>query len=233
MSGGSEQRGVRDAIGQIARPVRDAFAFGAAGRRGATLGLCVAIALFYGFLLTAKVTPGAVNPLLFVVAFLRLAQATLAGLAVLLLLSRCRRRPRLLSVLLLTLASSVFVEYLGIPLPGVLALFAGVALCPLVLGTGLAAFAATRGAGGVRGRRIAAASTALIGGLGSLLALSWFFGEGYPVARSESAALLAVPLPERVAVSDPSQPGPHRVLRIAYGSGRDRWRPEFGEEPIS
>jgi dienelactone hydrolase len=35
---------------------------------------------------------------------------------------------------------------------------------------------------------------------------------------------------EPLAAADPSQPGPYKVLTLTYGSGTDRWRPEFGRE---
>lgn len=49
---------------------------------------------------------------------------------------------------------------------------------------------------------------------------------GHLVKVKASAPVRVEPL----AAADPSRPGPHRVLTLSYGSGKDRWRPEFGEK---
>lgn len=52
--------------------------------------------------------------------------------------------------------------------------------------------------------------------------------------RGDTTHLVKPRHPDPVAVAplaapDPSQPGPFKVLSLTYGSGNDRWRPEFGE----
>jgi dienelactone hydrolase len=49
---------------------------------------------------------------------------------------------------------------------------------------------------------------------------------GHLVKVKASASARVEPL----AAGDPSRPGPYRVLTLTYGSGKDRWRPEYGEK---
>ena len=58
---------------------------------------------------------------------------------------------------------------------------------------------------------------------------------GWLVDRGSTEHLVKVKRPDPVriaplAAADPSRPGPFRVRTLTYGSGTDRWRPEFGEK---
>lgn len=59
--------------------------------------------------------------------------------------------------------------------------------------------------------------------------LWWLLGER---GSTEHLVKSRRPDPVRVAplaAADPSRTGPHRVLTLTYGSGTDRWRPEFAQ----
>ncbi len=59
----------------------------------------------------------------------------------------------------------------------------------------------------------------------------WF--TAYPGRAPEeisAAAMETETLPEMLAADDPSLPGPFRIDSLCYGWGKDRRRPEFGEE---
>ncbi|HEX9188437.1 MAG TPA: hypothetical protein VGB87_15265, partial [Vicinamibacteria bacterium] len=221
--------GWRRSFGRIVNTSRDALAFGEPGRRGAALGLAGAIAAASALVLCTRVAPGAVNPVLFLVTLLRLVQALAWALVLQLLFTLGRRRPSLLTTLALTLAIALLLELLGLPLAGVLLLVAPAVLFPPLLCAGLSTLVASRGAHTPRSRRVAAAAAALVGGLGCLLAAHAFFRDGDVVAAPTSAGLRAAHLPDPLAAPDPSRPGPHGVRRLTYGSGRDRWRPEFSQ----
>jgi hypothetical protein len=62
----------------------------------------------------------------------------------------------------------------------------------------------------------------------SALGLAWLLGRGQdnaPAIDAAAASAEAVPV---LDLPDPSQPGPHRVRRLFYGSGTDKRRPEYG-----
>ena len=64
----------------------------------------------------------------------------------------------------------------------------------------------------------------LLGGLAA-----WWIWPGVPAAEVANAALLSETAPARMTLPDPSQPGPYAVRTLTYGSGTDRYRPEFAE----
>lgn len=53
-------------------------------------------------------------------------------------------------------------------------------------------------------------------------------GFGDPIVRERPGTLAAI---APLDLPDPSQPGPHAVVRVAYGSGNVWRRPEFGADP--
>ncbi len=104
----------------------------------------------------------------------------------------------------------------------------GVIFLAALLGAGLGAL---RGGDLARGQRAAAAAWLVVGGLGLLVGLGWAaaWRGAAPSPVVNAAALSGAPL-ERVSLPDPSQPGPHAVKTLTYGSGTDRYRPEFGPQ---
>jgi len=45
------------------------------------------------------------------------------------------------------------------------------------------------------------------------------------LVKVKAGAPVSVP---QITAADPGQPGPYHVLALTYGSGKDRWRPEYG-----
>ncbi len=70
-------------------------------------------------------------------------------------------------------------------------------------------------------------------GLGTLLVVAVTLGI-FLADEGSTEHLVTLPEvgepPPTLDVPDPSEPGPYEVRRLTYGSGTDRWRPEFGEE---
>jgi len=60
------------------------------------------------------------------------------------------------------------------------------------------------------------------------IGLSWLLGPGQDNAPAIDAAALGAETIPALDLPDPSQPGPHRVRRLVYGSGTDARRPEYG-----
>ncbi len=202
---------------------------GKAGERGATAGLLAAIVIFYIFLVAANLTAAAPNLLVLPAALLRLGHAVVAAGGIALIFALIRRRlPRLRFVLFLTLAFSLLLEYLGTPVGGVAILIAGLATFPVLLCWGVAALRASRSARLSRGQRWTAALAVVLGLAGCVFGGVRFFGDGYPVPAPANAALEVADLPPTLDLADPSQPGPHRVQTLSYGSDHDRWRSEYG-----
>ena len=70
-----------------------------------------------------------------------------------------------------------------------------------------------------------------IGALGLLGGLGWYLlWRGTEPSKAVNAAAQSGAPQERVSLPDPSQPGPFAVKTLTYGSGTDRYRPEFGRE---
>jgi hypothetical protein len=81
---------------------------------------------------------------------------------------------------------------------------------------------------GTARRRQALTALALVPALlvgGTVGAWAAMPGFGDPLVHEDPTALARIP---PLALPDPSQPGPYRVVAVSYGSGSDTHRPEFG-----
>jgi hypothetical protein len=68
-----------------------------------------------------------------------------------------------------------------------------------------------------------------IGLTGLMLGSVWLLSQGKKTAMPENAALKSVYGPAHVNLPDPSREGEYEVLKLCYGSGKDRHREEFGK----
>lgn len=89
---------------------------------------------------------------------------------------------------------------------------------------------------GTRGQNILAhkivASIGVLAGLAGLIwGIVWLTDTGFePEVEHINAALKAEYRPEHIGLPNPSEPGNYEVEFLTYGSGKDKHRPEFGEE---
>jgi len=82
-----------------------------------------------------------------------------------------------------------------------------------------------------RAKRTALAAVVLLTLAAAVWGSAWLAGRGsreHLVKVKASPAAAAPAGIAGIAGGDPGQPGPYRVLRLTYGSGKDRWRPELG-----
>lgn len=123
------------------------------------------------------------------------------------------------------LAILLLLTLFGFPRSAALIAAFGVVLLGGLLGAALGV--ALDGDASTRRRRWAAV------GLGVLLiaavALGLFLADDGSTEHLVTLPEVGEP-PPTLDVPDPSEPGPYEVRRLTYGSGTDRWRPEFGEE---
>jgi hypothetical protein len=107
-------------------------------------------------------------------------------------------------------------------LPLVMALLLG---CASLLGAGIAALRGWRAQ--ALPRRVFAGLLVLLGAAGLAGGLAWHSAwRGYAEKPVIDAAATGAPL-ERVSLPDPAQPGAYAVKTLTYGSGTDRYRPEY------
>lgn len=76
------------------------------------------------------------------------------------------------------------------------------------------------------------ATLGVLAGTGGLIwGLLWLADTGFkPEVEHINAALKSAYRPEKISLPDPSEPGTYEVAYLTYGSGKDKHRPEFGEE---
>lgn len=157
----------------------------------------------------------------------------LVGLGVVVGLRLLALVPRFLGWLGLAAAPAfVLVAVLAFGLPGKLGVALGLAIVAVegALGGALAALLAARRGAPVRPAKRAALAVVVLAAVAAHVGGAWWLAD-----RGSIEHLVKVRRPDPVRVAplaapDPSQPGPHRVASLTYGSGTDRWRPEFGRE---
>lgn len=69
--------------------------------------------------------------------------------------------------------------------------------------------------------------------LGALLLggfAAWWIWPGQPAVDAPNALTMSGPAPARISLPDPAMPGPYAVRTLTYGSGTDRYRPEFADD---
>jgi dienelactone hydrolase len=197
-------------------------------RRGVTAGLLASIGAFYAFAVATKVEAAAPNVLVWPAAFVRLVQALAAAVAVAAVIALAQRISRLQLVLFLTLTVSLLFEYAGLPASGLLLLVLAAAALPALVFSGIAVWRTSRAAASSRARLLGAAA-ALSGIAGCALFAMWLLGDGRAATTAAAGTSRgAASLPPLLRAPDPSRPGPYTVETLSYGSGRDRWRAEYG-----
>ncbi|WP_420385383.1 alpha/beta hydrolase family protein [Roseivirga sp.] len=79
--------------------------------------------------------------------------------------------------------------------------------------------------------KITAGLGLLIGLAGLVWGITWLADTGFePDPEHINAALKSEYRPEKIDLPNPGEPGPYKVMSLSYGSGKDKHRPEFGEE---
>ncbi len=200
---------------------------GPAARKGAAWGVIAATALFVAAV-GANLHPGFGRLDVPAGILAALMIAALVGLAAVLAVRLVLLLPRLLgwrgfaaSAALLVVFSRFLTPELGLTYG--LAIVAAAAL----IGGALVLLVGQEGM--PSGKRAALAVALVLAiGFGVWLA-TWIFGRG------DTRHLVKPRHPDPVAIAplaapDPSQPGTYPVLSLTYGSGNDRWRPEFGAD---
>jgi dienelactone hydrolase len=203
---------------------------GAAARRGATWAIALTAAVAGGLaVVTWKPGFGAVLDVVVSLALAFIALA-LAFLATLLIGRIVSLGPRFLTWVGIGMSGALIVALAGWGLP-----FLGAVGVLLVLGT-LAIESMLGGAlaivcrGGLRGvgraKQVWLVAVVASGISANAFVAAWLLWPGsdrdlvHPPADQAAVAPLAIP--------DPSKPGSFSVRTLTYGSGTDRWRPEFG-----
>jgi dienelactone hydrolase len=202
---------------------------GPRARKGAAWGAvagAAATAAFIGIWLRPGLGPGWDVPAGMLGALLIVA---LVGLALILLLKLLNLLPRFLGWFGFA-AAGVFMlaAFLGFGFPPALGAAVGVGLACLEGALG-GCLVLLLGKETLRpAKRVALGAVVLAALAANVWMIIWLAGRGgtehlVKVKASPPAAVSAV------AAADPGQPGPYRVLTLTYGSGTDRWRPEFGQ----
>ena len=78
-------------------------------------------------------------------------------------------------------------------------------------------------------QRVVASLGVATGAAGLIFGGVWLLTRGVDARDLPNAALTGQPA-ARVTLEDPSQPGPYAVASLTYGSGSDRYRPEYGAQ---
>lgn len=153
---------------------------------------------------------------------------SLCGLVLILLLKLLNLIPRFLGWLGFA-AAGVFVlaAFLGFGFPPALgaAVGIGIALLEGALGGGLALLLGNEPLRPAK--RVALGIAVLAAVAANVWILVWLAGRGGTDHLVKVKAVPPATVPALPA-ADPGQPGSYRVLTLTYGSGTDRWRPEFG-----
>lgn len=197
---------------------------GPRARRGASWG-AVAAAAFFAGLIGSTLHPGFRHLDLAAGVVAALVIAALFGLAVTLALRLLALFPRFLGWTGFAAAAALVLVF-SLTLTPRLGLRIGLALAVVEAIAGGALALLLGGEPQPKAKR-AALATALALALAGNVWLGAFI-----LDRGDTEHLVKPRHPDPVVVAplaapDPSQPGPYRVLSLTYGSGSDRWRPEY------
>lgn len=203
---------------------------GPRARKGASRGVAL-LAAVAAVLVGIWLRPG-LGPVLDIPAGILVALlfAVLIGLALIWTLKLLDLLPRFLGWTGFgALGALLFVLVAGFNLPPGMGLPATLVIAAVaaLLGGSLALLLGREPLG--RKRRAILSALVVVGLAASAWGVWWLLDRG----DTEHLVQLKRPDPVRVAplaAADPSQPGPHRVLTLTYGSGTDRQRPEFAKE---
>ncbi|HEX3525607.1 MAG TPA: hypothetical protein VH988_00945 [Thermoanaerobaculia bacterium] len=153
----------------------------------------------------------------------------LCGLALILGLKLLNLLPRFLGWWgFAAVGACVLIAAMGFGLPPLLSLAAGIAIGCLEGALG-GALALLLGKERLRpAKRIALRGLVIAVLAVNVWILVWLGGHGSRGHLVKVKAGTAGPPIPQITAADPGQPGPYRVLALTYGSGKDRWRPEYG-----
>ncbi len=216
-------------LGRIARRAGRAVAPGRRAWRGAAWGALIALTVV--LLVMAYGLFGQTDPAWFLIGTpLFLAAFALAGALLTLLWRILKSIPTpyvwVLATAVLVLAYLALTA-LSVPV-GIFAVGLGILAMASLLGAGITA--------AVRGgwdrmtwlRRTIAVAGLAAGLVGLVAGGAWLLDPGSPLTFPPSAAVQATASVDALGLPDPSQPGPHAVQTLFYGSGDDLHRPEYG-----
>lgn len=218
-------------IGTILREALKAVRPGPVALRGAAAGaLAAGIVTYAAYALAVTLGPLVFTLPAILVMLLLGALLLLLGQGIAWLIGALARIPWGYRWSALAALAMMYVALMGMKPPAFLAVAGFAVACASLLGAGIAS--AARGWGNLtRVQRGAAVGGMAAGGLllaGALFAYAaWRGAAAQPVV--DAAKQSGAPL-ERVRLPDPAQPGSFAVRTLTYGSGSDRYRPEFGED---
>ncbi len=148
------------------------------------------------------------------------------GLLIMLLATILRAWPRLFSGAFVGAILLFCISPFG---PGMgVRVWAGLVLPVVLFGMGLAVLL-RRKSPLKRAYRITAIAVMVIGVAGSTALLLWMASAGSDPNVPNQEVVQGAPVPQLQA-ENPAQPGIYKVATMFYGSGTDRWRPEYGNQ---
>lgn len=203
---------------------------GPTARRGAAIGAAIAAAVAGG-LVTASWKPG-FGAVLDVAASLGVALVALLilGFVTVVIARLLALVPRVLSWAGIAATGALIFALTGWGLPGLgaegIAIMAGLALAELLLGGAVALMVTGTWRSARAPKRIWLVLVVCVGVLVNLFVVGWLVWPGTDWDLVHLAPDTAPVTP--LDIPDPTRPGPFKVLTLSYGSGTDRWRPEFG-----
>ncbi len=219
------QRAWRATIKPFKRAWREVAGFSSAAWSGAALASAVVVVLFMAYMgLDLRTGLGGVADEVISILLGALFLVVI-GLLIMLVATILRAWPRLFSGAflgaILLFCISPFGPELGIRV------WAGVAVPVVLIGVGLAVLLRRRSPA-KRAYRIVGFAGIVLGIAGLAALIVWLARGGFdPNVANMEAAAISVP---QLQAENPAQIGPYRVKTMSYGSGTDRWRPEYGRQ---
>ncbi len=215
----------RAGIRPFQRAWREVAAFSSAAWPGAAIASVAVVLLFMAYMALDLRTGLGFAADLGISVLLGALLLGIIGLLVMLLATILRVWPRLFSGAfvgaLLLFCVSPFGPALGVRV------WAGLVLPVLLVGMGVAVLW-RRQAPAKRAYRIVAVAAIVIGVAGLTALLLWVASPGSdPNVAKQEAVAVSVP---QLQAENPAQAGPYKVATLFYGSGADRWRPEYGKQ---
>ncbi len=200
--------------------------------RGAGAGLLITVGLVYLIVALWLIVIARENLASYIITLALPLLVLLAGGVGLLLLRLVNRLPSFYLWVLISTAILVALLSAGFSALGIVTCLVACVVIGSLTGASIRILAG----GGWRGlSRVQRAITALglVGGLALAgFVVWWLLQDGHPDKETANAALDTA-VPARAAalgMEDPSKPGRYRVLRLTYGSGSDRHRPEYAAQ---
>jgi dienelactone hydrolase len=118
---------------------------------------------------------------------------------------------------------------LSVPV-GVVTVGLGALAVASLLGAGVAVVAGGNWRGATAAQRAIALSGLVLGLAGLVIGGAWLLDAGSELTYPPNAAVQGDVRIDPLDIANPAEPGPYTVRRLAYGSGDDRYRPEYGAD---